>query len=85
MSPADFIRFGTASLTYRLQEEWLARLPGGFDQATVQFTVQNVGMWSKFRGLHPDALMNTAANLDRGGGYVMPPPRRFTLNLRLNF
>jgi outer membrane receptor protein involved in Fe transport len=82
MSPGDFLRFGTASVSYRFNESWL---PGEIDQATLQFTVQNVALWSKFRGLDPDALMNTAANLDRGGGYVMPPPRRFTLNLRVNF
>jgi len=85
LSDGDFLRFGTASLTYRLQEDWLAKLPGGFDQATLQFTVQNVALWSRFKGLDPDALMNTAASIDRGGGYVMPPPRRFTINLRLNF
>ncbi len=85
MSPGDFLRFGTASVSYRMPETWLARLPGGFDQATLQLTVQNVALWSKFRGLDPDALINTAANIDRGAGYVLPPPRRFTLNVRLNF
>jgi hypothetical protein len=85
LSPGDFIRLSTISASYRMPESWLARMPGGFDQATLQFTVQNVAKWSKFRGLDPDALINTAAAIYRGGGYVMPPPRRFTLNMRLNF
>ena len=85
LSEADFIRLGTASLSYRLPEQWLTRIPGGFEQATIQLQGQNLWMWSKFRGLHPDALLNTAANVDRGAGYILPPPKRFTLNLRLNF
>jgi hypothetical protein len=85
MSPGDYIRLSAIAASYRLPESWLARVPGGWDQATVQFSVQNVALWSRFRGLDPDAFMDTATAIDRAGGYIMPPPRRFTLNLRVNF
>jgi hypothetical protein len=85
VNAADFIRLGTASMSYRLPEEWLTRVPGGFDQATVQLQAQNLWVWTKFEGLHPDALINTAASLDRAAGYILPPPVRVTLNVRLNF
>jgi TonB-dependent SusC/RagA subfamily outer membrane receptor len=85
VNPGDYIRLGTANISYRLPEEWLERLPGSFEQATIQLQGQNLFLWTRFRGVHPDALINTAATVDRSAGYILPPPRRFTLNLRLNF
>jgi TonB-dependent SusC/RagA subfamily outer membrane receptor len=84
-SPGDFIRLGTVSVAYRLPESWLEKMPGSFTQATVQLQGQNLWMWTRFEGLHPDALLNTAATIDRSAGYLLPPPKRFTVNLRLNF
>jgi len=85
VNPGDYIRLGTANISYRLPEEWLAKVPGGFEQATIQLQGQNLYLWTSFVGIHPDALINTAATVDRSAGYILPPPRRFTLNLRLNF
>jgi hypothetical protein len=81
----DFVRMGTVSASYRLQEEWLAKIPIGFDQATLQFQAQNLWHWTNFPGMHPSALMGSAASVDRVAGGILPPPKRFTLNLRLNF
>ena len=81
----DFVRMGTLTASYRLQEEWLAKLPGGFDQATIQFQAMNLWMWTDFPGMHPDAMQGSAAYVDRAAGFIIPPPKRFTLNLRLNF
>jgi len=85
LDDGDFIRLSSASISYRLPEEWLTNIPGGFEQATLQLQGQNLWLWSGFRGLDPDALLNTAATVDRSAGYILPPPKRFTLNLRLNF
>jgi hypothetical protein len=85
VNKGDYIRLGTANISYRLPERWLERIPGGIEQATVQLQGQNLFLWTKFDGVHPDALLNTAATVDRSAGYILPPPRRFTLNLRLNF
>jgi len=85
VNAGDFLRLGSANISYRLPEEWVAKIPGGFDQATIQLQGQNLFLWTKFRGIHPDALINTAATVDRSAGYILPPPRRFTLNVRLNF
>jgi TonB-dependent SusC/RagA subfamily outer membrane receptor len=82
---ADFVRLGTLTTSYRLPEDWLARVPGGFDQATIQFTAMNLWHWTKFPGMHPEALAGSAAYVDRAAGFIIPPPKRFTLNLRLNF
>ena len=82
----DFVRLGTVTASYRLQEEWLQKLPVvGIDQATVQFQAQNLWHWTTFPGMHPDALSSSAAYVDRAAGFIVPPPKRFTLNVRLNF
>ena len=45
----------------------------------------NLWHWTKFPGMHPDALAGSAAYVDRAAGFIIPPPKRFTLNVRLNF
>lgn len=85
VSAADFIRLGTVSASFRLPDSWLQRISGRIEQATLQVQASNLWMWSKFEGLHPDALINTAAEIDRAAGYILPPPKRFTVSLRANF
>ena len=83
---ADFVRLGTVTASYRLPEEWLQTLPlFRFDQATIQLQAMNLWHWTKFPGMHPDALAGSAAYVDRAAGFIIPPPKRFTLNVRLNF
>jgi TonB-dependent SusC/RagA subfamily outer membrane receptor len=84
-SPADFVRLGTVTASYRLHEGLVEKLPGGFQQATVQLQAMNLWHWTNFPGFHPDALYGSAAWVDRAAGFVVPPPKRFTLNVRLNF
>ena len=84
-NPADFIRLGTVTASYRMPEDLVAKLPGGFEQATVQLQAMNLWHWTNFPGFHPDALSGSAAYVDRAAGFVVPPPRRFTMNVRLNF
>jgi TonB-dependent SusC/RagA subfamily outer membrane receptor len=85
VTDADFIRLGTVSASYRLPESWLRRLSGRISQATLQLQAYNLWIWTEFEGVHPDALVNTAAEIDRAAGFILPPPKRFTLSLRANF
>ena len=81
---ADYFRIQTASLTYRLPEDWL---PAALQAATLQFRVNNVHLFTDYpTGLDPDALLDAAnVTLRRAGGYTLPLPRSYTLNLRINF
>ena len=80
----DFFRIQSASLTYRLPESWL---PFGFTAARVQFRATNIHLFTGFpTGTDPDALLGAANNeLFRSGGYTLPAPRTYSLNLRVNF
>ncbi len=80
----DFFRIQSASLTYRLPESWL---PFGFTGARVQFRATNIALFTGFpTGTDPDALLGAANNeLFRSGGYTLPAPRSYSLNLRVNF
>ena len=85
ISEADFIRLGTVSASFRLPESWLQRLNGKINQATLQVQAFNLWLWTRFDGVHPDALVNTVAEIDRAAGFILPPPKRFTVSLRANF
>ena len=82
MEPADYFRLQSASMSYRLPREWL---PSRITGATVQLRATNLLMFTKFSGLHPDALISPANQTARGNGYIIPAARQFSVNLRLNF
>lgn len=82
MEPADYFRLQSASLSYRVPRDWL---PSRFTGATVQLRATNLFMITNFSGLHPDALIRPAQQIARGNGYILPPARHFSVNLRLNF
>jgi hypothetical protein len=80
--PGDYFRLQSASISYRLPE---SLLPSRFTAATVQFQATNLFLITNFSGLDPDALLYPTAQTARGNGYTLPPPRTFTLSLRVNF
>ena len=82
MEPADYFRLQAVSLSYRMPREWL---PGGFTGATIQLRATNLFTWTRFSGLYPDALIRPAQQTARGNGYILPPARQFSMNLRVNF
>jgi hypothetical protein len=82
MEPADYFRLQAVSLSYRMPREWL---PGGFTGATIQLRATNLFTWTRFSGLYPDALISPAQQTARGAGYILPPARKFSMNLRVNF
>ncbi len=82
MEPADYFRLQAVSLSYRMPREWL---PGGVTGATIQLRATNLFTWTRFSGLYPDALIRPAQQTARGAGYILPPARQFSMNLRVNF
>ena len=82
MEPADYFRLQAVSLSYRMPREWL---PGGFTGATIQLRATNLFTWTRFSGLYPDGLLRPAQQTARGNGYILPPARQFSMNLRVNF
>jgi hypothetical protein len=79
---ADYFRLQAATLSYRVPEQWL---PGRLTAATVQFQATNLFTITNFSGLYPDALIRPLEQTARGAGYILPPPRTYTLNVRFNF
>lgn len=82
MEPADYFRLQSASISYRLPREWL---PGAVTGGTVRFRATNLFTITDFSGLYPDALIRPAQQTARGNGYILPPAKQFSLNVRLNF
>lgn len=79
---ADYFRLQAATLSYRLPERWL---PGSLTAATLQLQATNLFTITNFSGLYPDALIRPLEQTARGAGYILPPPRTYTLNVRVNF
>lgn len=81
---AGYFRISTASLTYRIPENLL---PSALSAGTVQFRANNLHIFTNYpTGTDPDALLGAATfELFRSGGYTLPLPRSYTLNVRLNF
>ena len=82
MEPADYFRLQAVSLSYRVPTEWLR---GGFTGATIQLRATNLFTFTRFSGLYPDGLLRPAQQTARGNGYILPPARQFSMNLRVNF
>ncbi|MGH7501035.1 MAG: TonB-dependent receptor domain-containing protein [Longimicrobiales bacterium] len=80
--PADYFRMQTATVSYRIPESWL---PGALSAATIQLQGTNLLTITDFSGLYPDALLYPAGQTARGNGYILPPPKTYTLNVRVNF
>lgn len=79
----DFFRFSTASLQYRVPEDWL---PGAIRAATVQFQALNLNLFTDFNGTDPDAIRGAGSqSRAREVGFLQPLPRSYALNIRLNF
>ena len=81
---ADYFRISTASLTYRIPERFL---PSVLSSGTFQFRANNLHIFTDYpTDTDPDALLG-AANFElfRSGGYTLPLPRTYTVNVRINF
>jgi hypothetical protein len=80
---ADFFRFSSASAQFRLPESWL---PGVITGATVQLQALNLNLFTDFVGTDPDAIRGAGLQQrSRALGFIIPLPRTYSLNVRLNF
>lgn len=79
---ANYFRLQSATMSYRLPERLLRF---GLTGATVQFQATNLFTITNFSGLYPDALLYPLGQTARGNGYLIPPARTYTLNVRMNF
>ena len=77
----DYFRMQSMNVSYRVPERWL---PAG-SNATVRLQATNLFLITNFSGLDPDALINPGAQTARGGGYILPTPRTYSLNIRVTF
>jgi len=79
----DYFRFSSASARYRIPTDWL---PGGISQASIQFQALNLNLFTDFSGTDPDAIRGAGRQQRfRETGFIIPLPRTYSLNLRLNF
>jgi TonB-dependent SusC/RagA subfamily outer membrane receptor len=79
----DFFRFSSASLQYRVPEDWL---PSAIKGATIQAQALNLNLWTDFAGTDPDAIRGAGSQQRaRETGFLLPLPRTYQLNVRLNF
>jgi TonB-dependent starch-binding outer membrane protein SusC len=83
MNEADYFRLQSLGAAYRIPERFL---PGRINAATLQFTARNLALFTDFPGIDPDAIIGPASYaLGRAGGYILPLPRTYSVNLRLSF
>ncbi len=82
VQPADFFKLRSASLSYRLPEEWL---PGQIRGATVRLQGRNIFKITDYQGLDPEVSEDGVDSLYRQGYYHLPPFRTFMLSMKVDF
>lgn len=80
--PADFFKIRSASLSYRIPEEWL---PGGVRGATLRLQGRNLLKITDFQGLDPEVSEDGIDELYRQGYYHLPPYRTFIVSFKVDF
>jgi hypothetical protein len=79
---ASFFKLRSASLAYRIPENWL---PGQVRGATVRLQGRNLFKFTDFQGLDPEVSEDGIDELYRQGYYHVPPFRTFVLNFKIDF
>lgn len=86
ISDSDFLRFRELSATYTLPTSLSRSLKAS--RATITVAGRNLGLWTSFPGIEPEASFNGGT---RGGSYglweqnVLPQLRQFVTTVNLNF
>jgi TonB-linked SusC/RagA family outer membrane protein len=80
--PADFFKIRSASLSYRIPEDWL---PGNIRGATVRLQGRNLFKFTDFQGLDPEVSEDGIDSLYRQGYYHLPGFRTFMLSFKVDF
>jgi hypothetical protein len=80
---ADFFKIRSASLSYRVPEAWL---PSSIRAATVRLQGRNLGTWTDYEGVDPEAFEDGSAEvLFRQEYYNLPPIRSFQFSVKIDF
>lgn len=81
--PADFLKIRSASLSYRVPEDWL---PAQIRSATVRLQGRNLFTMTNYEGVDPEAFEDGSAEvLFRQEYYNLPPFRNFALSVKVDF
>lgn len=81
--PADFFKLRSASINFRIPEEWL---PAQLRAATLRLQGRNLLTFTDFEGVDPEAFEDGSAEvLFRQEYYNLPPIRSFLLSLKVDF
>ena len=85
--PADFFKLRSASVSYRLPDNFL---PPGAGSATIQLSGRNLFTIPDWPGVDPEideggSVQSGADGFSRQEYYQLPPLRTFMMNLRVNF
>lgn len=82
--PGDFIRFRELSVTYNVPKRYLDKLWGLTQGATIQFGMQNLGLWTDYEGPDPEVVTDSG-NFSRADFFTLPTPKRMLLRFDLTF
>ncbi|AMW05400.1 SusC/RagA family TonB-linked outer membrane protein [Gemmatimonas phototrophica] len=86
ISDASFARFRELAATYTLPQSFARRL--GASRASITVAGRNLGLWTNFPGIEPEASFNGGT---RGGAFgqweqsVLPQLRQFVTTVNFNF
>ncbi len=78
---ADFFRLRSATLSWRLPEEWVP----GARSATLQIQGRNLLTFTDYPGIDPEGLDNGAGDSTPNDYYTFGPPRTLLFGLTVNF
>ena len=82
VQPADFFKIRSASLGFKIPENWL---PGQVRGATVRLQGRNLLKFTDYEGLDPEVSEDGVDSLYRQGYYHLPPFRTFLLSFKVDF
>lgn len=80
---ADFVRLREVSLTFFATKN-IARTLGA-DRASLTFSGRNLGLWTKYRGVDPEANNFGQANFASSDFLTQPPVRYITARVNLTY
>jgi hypothetical protein len=83
IEPADLIRLNEISVSFRLPDDIMSRLPA--QTGSLSISGRNLKVWSDYSGFYPDVQNEFDAIAGRADFYTLPPPRRFTMRLDFGF
>lgn len=82
--PGDFVRFRELSVSYNVPKRLLSALRDKVQNATLQFAMQNVALWSDYEGPDPEVVTDSG-NFSRADFFTLPTPKRALFRVNVTF